>query len=105
MVKSWPLEAGIGQLSFGTSLACSIDDHRIFVTSAVSSLPNCWPKRGWGRRAEVVVDGADLATSPSRDRIDRMPDGSYQDKWGVVWLPRKKTLVSHYRSSGKGLNP
>lgn len=21
------------------------------------------------------------------DRIDHKPDGSYQDKWGVVWVP------------------
>jgi hypothetical protein len=22
------------------------------------------------------------------DRIDRMPDGRYQDKWGAVWAPQ-----------------
>ncbi len=25
------------------------------------------------------------------DRIDRKPDGGYQDKWGVVWEPVEAT--------------
>jgi hypothetical protein len=30
----------------------------------------------------------DFYRAANGDRIDRQPDGSYRDEWGVVWVPQ-----------------